>query len=393
MSLASALFAHPQRYIVDGTPPEGFRDIYEDALRSNAFVDYLTPSAGGQRSGWCHVDDVLGVIFDRNDWLFNQYAVFALRVEDKSVPSSILQPALRARVAAWCQESGRERCPAKVKAELRELVEAELLPRTQPKRQTYAVCWHLNEGWVTFAGTSASRRDAFRKLFHRTFGLRLVPADPLDVIEDGAALLACGAMDVIEGTIAKGEPVGDLDDRPVCPPHLASEFMLWLAWRAGESRALDLDGEPVEHWLDGRLDFRAPGEERACASVRDEQPVNAAALGALASGKIIRSIPLVLCRADREYVITLTGTDLARRGAKMPSLVKGGDLAEQVYEAAFLYEEMEHLLGELFSEFGRQRVASGAQGCAAIRRWLGLEVARVFRFDGAGQGWLFGEAR
>lgn len=386
--MSVALFRAPTRFLVDGQPPDGFRDLFAAALDEHRFQAPLSSTFAGVTLGWCLVDDALAVDFsDINGWLFNSYAVFALRVEQKRIPGAILQPALRQAMAKWCRDNNRLRCPAAVKRELRDLVEADLLPKILPTRATYGVVWNLTDGWVTIASTSVTRCDSFRKLFRRTFGLMLTPADPLDAVPDDAGRLAAvGEIDLVAGTVGTASEPHD-DDDARCPPHVASDFGLWLAWRAAEGRTLEDEHGTLTHWLDGRLDFRRRDEERACVSV--DGALGPAALGALAGGAVVRRVAIVLRRADREYRVTLTGSDLARRGVRLPTMVKGGDVAEQLYEAAFLYEEMEALLARLFTQFARERLAWGTQGAEAIRRWLGVEVAQAFQFDADGQGWLF----
>ena len=62
---------------------------------------------------------------DVNRWLYNQYAVFALRIDKKVLPAKLFQAHLQKRVQGWCAAYNRERCPSKVKQELREALELE----------------------------------------------------------------------------------------------------------------------------------------------------------------------------------------------------------------------------------------------------------------------------
>ncbi len=178
-----------RRYRLDGAPPESFVEGYLAALQDNAFRDPLSSGHKEERAGWVQIHNLLDADFaDVNRWLYNQYALFALRVDKKVVPAKLFRAHLEKRVAAWCLEQRRERCPASVKTELRELLELEMLGQTLPRVTVHEICWNLNEGWVLFHNQSELANDRFRKLFHRTFGLVPLPWDPLDFLADQPAL-------------------------------------------------------------------------------------------------------------------------------------------------------------------------------------------------------------
>jgi hypothetical protein len=64
----------------------------------------------------------------------------------------------------------------------------------------YELVWHLDEGWLAFHNTSERVNDRLRTLFFRTFGFRLLPESPLDVLADVAAehverLVSTGGLD------------------------------------------------------------------------------------------------------------------------------------------------------------------------------------------------------
>lgn len=182
-------------------PPEDFRDRYIAALEENAFREALSETNKEQRVGWVQIHNLLDTDFtDLNRWLYNQYAVFALRVDKKVLPATLFKAHLQKRMQAWCQQNNRERCPAKVKQELKDALELEMLQKTLPRVQVYEVAWNVAEGWVLFHNQSEVPNDTFRKLFHRTFGMALIPHDPLDFVGDRPeiveGLLSSGASDL-----------------------------------------------------------------------------------------------------------------------------------------------------------------------------------------------------
>ncbi|MFZ5481079.1 MAG: recombination-associated protein RdgC [Myxococcota bacterium] len=190
-----------RRYRVDGEVPESFRDSYVKALEDNAFRDALSPLHKEERLGWVQIHNLLDTGFaDLNQWLYNHYAVFAMRVDKKVLPAKLFKARLEKKVQAWCQENNRERAPHAVKTELKEALEAEMLQQTLPRVQLYECGWNVAEGWVVFHNQSELPNDKFRKLFHRTFGLVLIPFDPIDFVADrgelAEGLVGSGASDL-----------------------------------------------------------------------------------------------------------------------------------------------------------------------------------------------------
>lgn len=190
-----------RRYRVDGELPENFRDQYIELLNRDAFHEPLSDKHKEEILGWAQVHNLLDTSFDDvNRWLYNQYALFALRVDKKTLPATYFRAHLQKRQEAWCQANNRERVPAKVKEELRELLEQELLPKTLPRVQLTDVLWNMAEGWVLFHSQSDASNDRFRKHFHRTFGFVLIPFDAIDYLPDqpevAAALQSSGLSDL-----------------------------------------------------------------------------------------------------------------------------------------------------------------------------------------------------
>jgi DNA recombination-dependent growth factor C len=193
-----------RRYRILGDLPEGYTDVFIDALNTNQFREPQSPTHKGEAAGWCQVHNLLDVDFsDVNHWLYNHYALFALRVDRKAVPARLLRAHLEKRMEAWCKANNRPRVPAAVKEELREALEQEMLQQTLPRVQTFDVCWNLNDGWALFTNDGELVNERFQKLFLRTFGLRAVPWSPLDELSatEGLpeALVSAGATDLRGG--------------------------------------------------------------------------------------------------------------------------------------------------------------------------------------------------
>jgi DNA recombination-dependent growth factor C len=191
-----------RRFRVLGDVPEGFRELYRERLNEFAF---RTPASGvgkDEIEGWVQVHNLLDAEFDDfNRWLYNEFALFGLRVDKKVLPARLFRATLEKQCEAWCQERDVERCPASVKSDIKDALEQEWLRRTLPRVGLTEACWNIVGGYLVLHGMSEAVTDRFRKRFHRTFGLKLVPWTPLDWLdaEGIEAMLATGP------TLAVGE--------------------------------------------------------------------------------------------------------------------------------------------------------------------------------------------
>jgi DNA recombination-dependent growth factor C len=176
-----------RRFRVVGDVPDGFRDKYRARLREYAFEEPPQGAGKEEVEGWVEVHNLLDADFsDFNRWLYNDLAVFALRVDKKVLPAKLFQAHLAKRCDGWREQNDAERCPPAVRRALQEELEAEWLKRTLPRVTVYECCWNLGQGWLLLHSLSETAADRFRKRFHRTFGLELAPWSPLDWLPDDA---------------------------------------------------------------------------------------------------------------------------------------------------------------------------------------------------------------
>ncbi len=175
-----------RRFRVVGDLPAGWRETYRDRLNEFAFREPTQAAGKEEYEGWVQVHNLLDTSFDdHNRWLYNNYAVFSLRVDKKSLPAKLFKATVEKECEKWCQEHNAERCPASKKKEIKELLEAKWLARTLPRVGLTELVWNMNDGYVLIDSLSDSAADRIRKRFYRTFGLELQPWSPLDTLSGG----------------------------------------------------------------------------------------------------------------------------------------------------------------------------------------------------------------
>lgn len=159
-----------RRFKVDGELPEHFREAYRDQLQAYAFQEPPVPQKE-EVVGWTHIHDMMNSDFsDFNKWYIDRWILFALRIDKRTLPGAKVKAELNHRCQAWAQERGIERCPSSVRAELKEELESEWIPRQIPKTTMHEVVWDVHNGLLYLSSHSDSAADEFRKRFFRTFG-------------------------------------------------------------------------------------------------------------------------------------------------------------------------------------------------------------------------------
>lgn len=158
------------------------------------------------------------------------------------------------------------------------------------------------------------------------------------------------------------------------PPHLASEFLLWFWWRSERDNTvfdLPLPVGRVEAWVDDRLSFRPPGEDKATAVLTGENPsATLEARAALAGGKVLHDLRVHLKRDEREYVFQLGGARLDVRGLKLPSMPS--EVPDEILlDRLDRYGEFQLVLMGLFQAFAEERGAERwrQQVVPEVRAW------------------------
>ena len=175
-----------RRFRLVGSLTEGWREQFRDKLNEHAFKDNAIEVGKEEREGWVQIHNLLETEFDDfNKWLYNDLVIVSLRTDKKSLPAKLLKATLEKAYADWCEENGAKRCPKAVRAEIRDRIEGQWLKRALPKVATLDLCLNLRDKYAILHSLSDSAADRVRKRVYATFGMRLVPTGPLDMLSDG----------------------------------------------------------------------------------------------------------------------------------------------------------------------------------------------------------------
>jgi hypothetical protein len=155
---------------------------------------------------------------------------------------------------------------------------------------------------------------------------------------------------------------------------LGAEFLTWLWFKIElfEGQLALSDGRAADGWMDTRLVLGSPDNPRERVALRGQQPsASAEAASALRQGKVPMKAALRLSVGVQEYTFTFDAKTFAVSGVKLPAVL-GEESDEPVYERLRLIEQLDQILGELYTEFLNLRVAAEWDRtlAPAMRAWV-----------------------
>jgi len=166
------------RLFVEGELPEDFRDRFVRSIRVRAMKPLDPEEEATERSGWCVMGEPFAIPDDYETIFYNAFLNVGLRTDRWAIPGALLRAKVREAEAAFLQKKGRERLSRKEKTELKELTARKLRRQLAPVTKVIDMSWALDERIVRFFSHAPKPLAALTELFHRTFGLTLVPEAP-----------------------------------------------------------------------------------------------------------------------------------------------------------------------------------------------------------------------
>ena len=173
--------------------------------------------------------------------------------------------------------------------------------------------------------------------------------------------------------------MSELVDGGMIPPHLSSEFFIWLWYSSEEGSGSILFGEEgseesIQYWIEDKISFRNPDAHKMRAVVLGENASNSLeARAALASGKVVNELQLHLRYDERDYSLRLSGPLLDMSAVKFPPHGVDEDDA-LLFERMYHYEELWQCLSHLYRHFAALRSGSAwpESILPGIRAWVGV---------------------
>jgi hypothetical protein len=359
---------------------------FSEKLSARGFQS-IENSTEESSEGWTQVDRPDEAAFEvPSDFWRDNYLVFALRRDQRKIPSAVLKShAGREEGAFLAQHPNLRRTPKNKRTEIKELVQMRLLTRCLPVPSSVDVVWDQRSGVLTLFSLGGKAIERFEELFRKTFeGFSPVIIHPF-----------ARARMLLEGPLLEGlEKANQANSDAVTAlirdnQWLGWEFMLWLLQRGinGEGEfAVSCPGnfsagERFSAWIDDRIQFQGGGEEGGIqkVSVSGSQDSYLEAISALKGGKRITSATVCMEKDENLWKLTLKGETFGFASFKCPQIrIEKDATVDEVsereaafYERMYLLEQGVQLFDSLFAAFLNERLSDEWAGrLATIQKWL-----------------------
>ncbi len=165
-----------KRFLVMGPVPDE-KDL-QAGLEQDQFRTF-TDGLEEERVGWCDWRNPLITPPDEN-WVGQErFAVFALRIDTRRVPSTLLKAHVDLRLQALQKERDLTFVGKEARISLADEVKVELLRKVLPTPKVVEVAWDLKGGILWTTASSAKAQGILSSLFIKSFGCEIHPLAPL----------------------------------------------------------------------------------------------------------------------------------------------------------------------------------------------------------------------
>lgn len=164
------------RFLVDGEPPKGFADLFEQAIEARRFLPLSEGAPEEESAGWVPIDapyDDEASITRERFWLGHLIAL-AYREDRISLPRPLVQHHVQKRLEEL-REKG-ERITRKRRDALELAVVRELRRKALPKSRVVEVVWDYPRRELRVFGRGPIAKERVAAHFERTFALRVTLA-------------------------------------------------------------------------------------------------------------------------------------------------------------------------------------------------------------------------
>jgi len=213
------------RYEIGQNLPERFLDFVRERLTRHAFSG-LETAERRKIMGWTSLEDILDTQFSYARHIKGDFLLFCLRVDRKTVPSSLLRVETMTAERKYLAETGKDRLYREQKQDIRDRLQLSLLEQSLPVPSFYDICWSLSGKWLIFTSLSETANLDFLEMFKESFGFTPVPLLPWERIQ-------------------KTEAEADTEDAAstINIDTVGREFLTWLWFKSEERNGfIDLPG-------------------------------------------------------------------------------------------------------------------------------------------------------
>ncbi len=188
------------RYRVNGQIAEPFMENVITGLK-NHMIHEIDNDPAEKSAGFTCFETPFKPDFDNANLVFGTHLIFSLRVDKKTIPSSIIKKQVNAAIAKRLADSDRQALSNNEKREIRDDVTRRLYTRIPAAPSVYDLIWNYEGGELWFLTNLKAANEELENLFSKAFKLSLIRLFPYT-----AAEIACGLSDAEKDRLSKLSP-------------------------------------------------------------------------------------------------------------------------------------------------------------------------------------------
>ncbi len=174
-------------YKVDGTLEDPVVDTVEKKLKQNMVME-IDDDVSEKTAGWTSLENPYQPKFEGSSFSIGTYLIFALRIDQKSIPAKVFKKFYVIEMLKMLSESGRKYLNKTEKGMVKDRVHLMLLRRYPATPKIYDVIWNYEGGSLLFLSNQKSANEEFETLFSKTFHLSLIRLFPYTIADLDAGL-------------------------------------------------------------------------------------------------------------------------------------------------------------------------------------------------------------
>lgn len=165
------------RYRVEGKLEKPVLETMAKCLKKNA-IPNVDDDVSEKTVGWTSFDKPFDPDFEGSSFLIGTYFVFSLRIDKKTVPSSLIKKHCAMETARRLAATGRKYLSRDEKRVIKEHVISVLTLRIPATPNVYDLIWNYEESSLWFFSTLKSANEELETSFFRSFQLPLIRLFP-----------------------------------------------------------------------------------------------------------------------------------------------------------------------------------------------------------------------
>jgi DNA recombination-dependent growth factor C len=188
------------RYRVDGKLKKPVLETMAQCLKAHVIPE-IEDDVSDKAVGWTSFDKPFNPDFEDSSFVIGSHFVFSLRIDKKSVPSSVVKKHCAMEIARRLAETKRPYLSRDEKRAVKEHVISVLSRRIPATPNVYDLIWNYEDSSLWFLSTVKSANEELETLFFKSFQIPIIRLFPYTTA-DLAMGLSDTERDILPGLSA-----------------------------------------------------------------------------------------------------------------------------------------------------------------------------------------------